>query len=88
MNRCILFILLFFTQVDLYAGHIDTAIIEVQTSNKKLEQAFNWAVEMALSHVQTGKSGVVDRWERGKGSGNVAYIPCYWGGYNTRTAFY
>jgi hypothetical protein len=43
---------------------------------------------MALSHVQTGKTGVVDRWEKGEGSGNVAYIPCYWGGYDSRTAFY
>jgi hypothetical protein len=88
MSRCILFILLFFTQGYLYAGHLDTTIIQVQTSNKKLEQAFKWAVEMALSHVQTGKSGIVDRWEKGAGSGNVAYIPCYWGGYNSRTAFY
>ena len=55
MSRCILFILLFFTQGYLYAGHLDTTIIQVQTSNKKLEQAFKWAVEMALSHVQTGK---------------------------------
>jgi hypothetical protein len=60
----------------------------IQASNKKLEQAFNWAVDMALSHVQTGKSGLVDRWEKGAGSGNVVYIPCYWGGYNSRTAFY
>lgn len=66
----------------------ETAKIQIQSSNKKLEQAFNWAVEMALSHVQTGKSGVVDRWERGEGSGNVNYIPCYWGGYKSRTAFY
>ena len=29
--------------------------IQIQTSNKKLEKAFYWAVEMALSHVQTGK---------------------------------
>jgi len=66
----------------------DKAGIRIQTSNKKLEQAFTWAVEMAISHVQTGKSGVVDRWEKGAGSGNFAYIPSYWGGYNSRTAFY
>jgi hypothetical protein len=33
----------------------DKAGIRIQTSNKKLEQAFTWAVEMAISHVQTGK---------------------------------
>ena len=73
---------------NVYANDIDTLRIRINTSNKKLEQAFNWAVDMALSHVQTGKSGVIDSWEKGEGSGNVAYIPCYWGGYNSRTAFY
>jgi hypothetical protein len=71
-----------------YAMVNDPAGIQIQSSNKKLERAFNWAVDMALSHVQTRKSGVVDRWEKGDGSGNVGYIPCYWGGYNSRTAFY
>jgi hypothetical protein len=88
MSRFFLIILLIFTKGYLSAGAQDTTIIQIQTSNKKLEQAFNWAVDMALSHVQTGKSGVVDRWEKGAGSGNVVYIPCYWGGYNSRTAFY
>ncbi len=73
---------------NIYANDIDTGRICVNTSNKKLEQTFKWAVDMALSHVQTGKSGVVDRWEKGEGTGNVAYIPSYWGGYNSRTAFY
>ncbi len=72
-----------------YSYHkADTERIQIMTSNIKLEKAFIWAVEMALSHVQTGKSGVVDRWERGEGSGYVPYIPSYWGGYNSRTAFY
>jgi len=70
--------------LNVYANDIDTLRIRINTSNKKLEQAFNWAVDMALSHVQTGKSGVIDSWEKGEGSGNVAYIPCYWGGYNSR----
>jgi len=77
-----------FFNFNIYANDIDSGRICVNTSNKKLEQTFNWAVDMALSHVQTGRSGVVDRWERGAGSGYVAYIPCYWGGYNSRTAFY
>ena len=88
MNRFLFFILLSFPHILLYASSFDTSIIQIETSNKKLENAFNWAVAMGLSHVQTGKSGVVDRWERGAGSGKVAYIPSYWGGYNSRTAFY
>ncbi len=88
MSRFLFFILLSLSKGFLYASSIDTSIIQIETTNKKLESAFNWAVGMGLSHVQTGKSGVVDRWERGAGSGKVAYIPSYWGGYNSRTAFY
>jgi hypothetical protein len=66
----------------------DAGGIQIQSSNKKLEKAFTWAMAMALSHVQTNKSGVVDRWEKGAGSGHITYIPCYWGGYTSRTAFY
>lgn len=90
MKKLILFSFLFpfLFNFDTYALNDDSTRIQVQSSNIKLEQAFNWAVDMALSHVQTGKSGVVDRWEKGAGSGNVVYIPCYWGGYNSRTAFY
>ena len=40
-----------------YAMVNDPAGIQIQSSNKKLEQAFNWAVDMALLHVQTRKSG-------------------------------
>ena len=43
----------------------DTTGIQIQSSNKKLERAFKWAVDRALLHVQTGKTGVVDRWENG-----------------------
>jgi len=56
--------------------------LSIASSNKKLEAAFNWAQNKALSYVQTGKSGVVDKHERNSpGTGNVAYIPCYWAGY-------
>lgn len=44
-----------------FANSADSARICVQTQDKKLEQAFNRAVDMALSHVQPSKSGVVDR---------------------------
>jgi hypothetical protein len=63
--------------------------LSIITSDKKLEAAFNWARDKALSYVQTGKSGVVDKHERNSpGTGNVAYIPSYWAGYTSRTAFY
>jgi hypothetical protein len=63
--------------------------LNIVTSNKKLEAAFQWATAKALSYVQTGKTGVVDRHERNSpGTGNVKYIPCYWAGYTSRTAFY
>ena len=88
MSRFLFFILLSLSQKMVYASSIDTSVIQIESTNKKLESAFNWAVGMGLSHVQTGKSGVIDRWERGVGSGKVAYIPSYWGGYNSRTAFY
>ena len=63
--------------------------LSIKTSHQKLGAAFDWAREKALSYVQTGKSGVVDKHERdSSGTGNVPYIPCYWAGYTTRSAFY
>jgi len=63
--------------------------LSIETSNKKLETAFQWAIDKALSYVQTGKTGVVDRHERDRsGTGMVTYIPSYWAGYTWRTAFY
>lgn len=63
--------------------------LAIETSNAKLATAFRWASDKALSYVQTGKTGVVDRHERDRaGTGNVEYMPCYWAGYTTRTAFY
>lgn len=66
----------------------DESGICIICTNKKLENAFNWAKQKALSYVQTGKSGPVDRHERSEGTGHHAYIPCYWAGYTSRTAFY
>lgn len=63
--------------------------LSIQTSNPKLERAFQWASAKALSYVQTGKTGVVDGHERQRqGVGSVKYIPSYWAGYTWRTAFY
>jgi hypothetical protein len=48
--------------------------LTLTSSNRYLVTAFNWNKAKALSWVRTGvKSG---------------YIPCYWGGYNYREAFY
>ncbi len=48
--------------------------LTLTSSNQYLVTAFNWNKAKALSWVRTGvKSG---------------YIPCYWGGYNYREAFY
>jgi hypothetical protein len=61
----------------------------IETSNPKLARAFGWATDKALSYVQTGKTGMIDRHEGDKlGSGPVPYMPCYWAGYAFRTAFY
>lgn len=60
----------------------------IQSSQQELLDAFNWAKEKARFYVQTGKTGPLDAWERGAGSGNVAYLPTYWAGYPKRSAFY
>ncbi|MFM7321905.1 MAG: hypothetical protein ACKO5K_10340 [Armatimonadota bacterium] len=62
--------------------------LELQSDSSLLNRMFPWAIRTALSLVQTGRRGVVDRWERGVGGGDHTYIPCYWAGYRSRTAFY
>lgn len=62
--------------------------LSIVTSDKSLEQEFNWAKEKARSYVMTGKSGVKDKSEIFGGSENVTYIPCYQAGYPFRSAFY
>lgn len=63
--------------------------LSFESSNAKLEAAFQWAIGKALSYVQTGKTGVVDGHEQNRpGVGSVKYIPSYWAGYTWRTAFY
>jgi hypothetical protein len=64
------------------------ADIEIVTSSQKLEDAFNWAKDQARAYVQTGKSGVLNQTENANGTGDVDYIPSYWAGYPSRTAFY
>lgn len=61
------------------------------SSNKLLEESFNWSLEKTRQFVMTGKSGVVNKDENrpnGDGTGIKEYIPSYWAGYYDRTAFY
>jgi hypothetical protein len=67
----------------------DPGTIVLKASHEKLERAFHWAAGKALSYVQTGRTGPLNRHERDQaGSGTAKYIPCYWAGYPWRTAFY
>lgn len=65
--------------------------VKLSSSNKYLQDTFNWAAHKLDQFVMTGKSGVVNKDENrpdGDGSGTVDYIPSYWAGYYDRTAFY
>ncbi len=55
----------------------------LKSSYLPLEDAFKWAEDMARSYVTTGKHGPCD-----DGRFDNDYIPSYWAGYRTRTAFY
>ncbi|MGL6106072.1 hypothetical protein [Romboutsia sp.] len=64
---------------------------KVTSSNKELEEGFNWAIDKTNQFVMTGKNGVVNKDEyrpSGDGTGIRDYIPSYWAGYYDRTAFY
>jgi len=56
----------------------------LESTNPRLNEAFPWAENMARSYVTTGKKGPLND---GRGGVND-YIPSYWAGYRTRTAFY
>ncbi|MGF1701915.1 hypothetical protein L4D09_16625 [Photobacterium makurazakiensis] len=63
--------------------------VTISSSNKNLEDSFNWAIEKTNQFVMTGKNGLVNRDENNNdGSGRADYIPSYWAGYFDRTAFY
>jgi len=62
--------------------------IVLVSSNKKVQEAFDWAKAKALSFVLTGKKGPVDISEQNSESVEVDYIPSYWAGYPGRSAFY
>ncbi|MGN1140486.1 MAG: hypothetical protein ACI4TF_04735 [Oliverpabstia sp.] len=65
--------------------------IAIRSSNKCLQEAFEWAVNKIRQFIMTGKAGLVNRDEfhpDGDGSGEHVYVPSYWAGYHDRTAFY
>ncbi|MGZ9585886.1 S-layer homology domain-containing protein [Paenibacillus marinisediminis] len=62
--------------------------IALKSSNKYLQDTFNWAVNKTEQFVMTGKSGLINKSEWGLGTGPVAFVPSYWAGYYDRTAFY
>ena len=65
--------------------------IELETDNIKLQKAFNWAVNKALSFRMTGKKVEANKGENGPTIGyksSIDCIPSYWAGYTNRTAFY
>ena len=65
--------------------------IGLVSSNKYLQDTFNWAVNKQKQFVMTGKEGVINKYEgqtEGDGTGNHAYLPSYWAGYYDRSAFY
>lgn len=60
--------------------------VVVRSSNKYLEDTFNWAAQKQRQFVMTGKTGPINV---PQASGQTAeYIPSYWAGYYDRTAFY
>ncbi|WP_207636862.1 hypothetical protein [[Clostridium] dakarense] len=63
----------------------------VTSSNKEIEDGFNWAMNKTSQFVMTGKKGIVNKDENrpnGDGTGEKEYLPSYWAGYYDRTAFY
>lgn len=64
---------------------------KVTSSNKEIEDGFNWAINKTDQFVMTGKRGIVNKDENrpnGDGTGERDYLPSYWAGYYDRTAFY
>ena len=85
ISLVLLFLFCLYSCSEIETKDTDLTII---TSDKALEQEFNWAKEKARSYVMTGKSGVKDKSELFGGNENVTYIPCYQAGYPFRSAFY
>ena len=63
--------------------------VVVHSSNKYLEDTFNWAAQKQRQFVMSGKTGPINVWNNNyEGAEQAEYIPSYWAGYYDRTAFY
>ncbi|MCY9871066.1 hypothetical protein [Vibrio barjaei] len=63
--------------------------VVVTSSNQKLQESFDWAIDKTSRFVMTGQHDLVNRDEfNNDGDGTADYIPSYWAGYFDRTAFY
>lgn len=63
--------------------------VVVRSSNKYLEETFNWAAQKQRQFVMTGKTGPINVSDNNyEGAEQAEYIPSYWAGYYDRTAFY
>ncbi|MFH0270413.1 hypothetical protein [Vibrio jasicida] len=63
--------------------------VVVTSSNQKLQDSFEWAIDKTRRFVMTGQHDLVNRDENNNdGDGTADYIPSYWAGYFDRTAFY
>lgn len=62
--------------------------LKLTSSHSGLNQTFTWAIDKALSYVQTGKTGPIDQHERSAGVSGKRYEPSYWAGYTFRSAYY
>ncbi|USD33078.1 MULTISPECIES: hypothetical protein [Vibrio] len=63
--------------------------VMVSSSNTKLQESFDWAMEKTRQFVMTGQHDLINRDENNNdGTGSADYLPSYWAGYFDRTAFY
>lgn len=62
--------------------------LEVHSSNPRVEAMYKWARDKALTHVVTGKTGVINKSEQSAGTEGHSYAPGYWAGYPYRSAYY
>ncbi|MGR5488369.1 hypothetical protein ACPV5F_21210, partial [Vibrio alfacsensis] len=59
--------------------------VVVTSSNQKLQESFDWAIDKTRRFVMTGQHDLVNRDEfNNDGDGTADYIPSYWAGYFDR----
>jgi hypothetical protein len=72
----------------LAAGQSAAPQLQVHSSNPRVEAIYKWARQKALTHVVTGKTGVINKSEQSAGDNGHDYAPGYWAGYPYRSAYY